>query len=479
MEKEYGHNFSEEILKALEELGYTKPTEVQERVIPLALEDKDIVVQSQTGSGKTAAFGIPLCEKISWEENNPVGLVLTPTRELAVQVKEELTNIGRFKRLRVAALFGKQPFSYQERELKQKTHIAVGTPGRVLDHLNRGTLKGDEIRYLIIDEADELLKMGFIEEVGEIISYLPKDRVTMLFSATMPERIKSLCTKYMKSYESIKIESEGITALNIKHYLYEVKEDKDWLLMDITKVENPDSCIIFCNTKEAVDRLYNKLKAKDYPCNKLHGGLEQDDRLRIMKDFKLGKFIYLITTDVAGRGIDIDNVNLVVNYDIPEVKEGYVHRTGRTGRAGKEGTAITFINEDRQERFLKDIEEYIGFSLERRQVPSRSEVDKARDAFENKIASKPKIKEEKGHKLNKSITKLYFNGGKKKKLRAVDFVGAICRVPGITAEDIGIIDIQENITYVEILNNKGEEVLKAMKDSTVKGKQLKVQKAKN
>ena len=197
-----------------------------------------------------------------------------------------------------------------------------------------------------------------------------------------------------------------------------------------------------------------------------------------MKDFKLGMFIYLITTDVAGRGIDIDNVNLVINYDIPEVKEGYVHRTGRTGRAGREGTAITFISEDRQERFLRDIEEYIGFSLERKEAPSRSEVDKAREAFDKKISSKPKIKEEKGHKLNKTITKLYFNGGKKKKLRAVDFVGAICRVPGITAEDIGIIDIQENISYVEVLNNKGEEVLKAMKNSTIKGKQLKVQKAK-
>ncbi len=478
MENGYGHKFSSEILKALEELGYTEPTEVQEKVIPLALEDKDIVVQSQTGSGKTAAFGIPLCEKISWEENDPVALVLTPTRELAVQVKEEITNIGRFKRLRVAALFGKQPFSYQERELKQKTHIAVGTPGRVLDHLNRGTLKSDEIRYLVIDEADELLNMGFIEEVGEIIRNLPRDRITMLFSATMPEEIKKLCSEYMESYESIKIESEGIAALNIKHYLYEVTEDKDWLLMDITKVENPDSCIIFCNTKEAVDKLYNKLKSKEYPCGKLHGGLEQEDRLRIMKDFKLGKFIYLITTDVAGRGIDIDNVNLVINYDIPEVKEAYVHRTGRTGRAGREGKALTFVT-PYQGRFLRAIEEYLGFNIEVLQRPTGREVDLSRDAFNNKIHSKPKLKKEKSSNLNKSITKIYFNGGKKKKIRPGDFVGAICTVPGITAEDIGIIDVQENISYVEILNNKGEIVLREMKNATIKGKSLKVQKAKS
>lgn len=474
-----GFTLSEEILKAIEDLGYQEPTEVQERVIPTALESRDIVVQSQTGSGKTAAFAIPLCQQVTWEENKPQALVLTPTRELAVQIKEDIINIGRFKRIKAAAVFGKQPFSLQERELKQKTHIVVGTPGRVKDHIDRGTLSLDQVKYLVIDEADEMLNMGFIDQVEGIIKSVPKDRVTMLFSATLPEEIRNLSRKYMKSPESIEIEATSIATETVEQGLYVLRdEEKLRALRNITTVENPDSCIIFCRTKENVDNVYERLKDNGYPCEKLHGGLLQEDRLRVMKDFKLGRFSYLVTTDVAARGIDIQEVSLVINYDLPLEKESYVHRIGRTGRAGKEGRALTFSTPC-EDRFLRNIEEYIGFSIPIKELPSREEVQLSAEAFQKKISQKPKLKQEKSAKLNKSIMKLYFNGGKKKKIRAVDFVGAICRIPGITAEDIGIIDVQDNISYVEILNNKGATVLKAMEKATVKGKQLKVQKARD
>lgn len=471
------YKLSEEIVRALMGLKYETPTEVQEKVIPVALEGKDMIVQSQTGSGKTASFGIPLCERVIWEENKPQALVLTPTRELAVQIKEDITNIGRFKRIKAVAVFGKQPFSQQQRELKQKTHIVIGTPGRVMDHIKRETLVLEDIKYLIIDEADEMLNMGFIDQVEAIIKAMPRNRITMLFSATVPEDIKRLCVKYMKEPVNIEIESSSIASMDVEHFIYEVKEeDKFKLLKNIMITENPDSSMVFCRTKDQVDNVYDKLNAMGYPCEKLHGGLMQDDRLAVMKDFKQGKFLCLVTTDVAARGIDVDSVNLVINYDIPLEKESYVHRIGRTGRAGKKGKALTFLT-PYEDRFLRQIEAYIDFEITKLNVPSKEEVLAAKEEFTKKINKKPKLKKDKSEDLNKGIMKIYFNGGKKKKIRAVDFVGTISNIQGVTAEDIGIIDIQDNISYVEILNGKGPMVLQAMRNTTVKGKQLKVQKA--
>jgi ATP-dependent RNA helicase DeaD len=473
------YQLSPDILRAIASLKYENPTEVQARVMPIALDNKDIVVKSQTGSGKTAAFGIPICERVDWEENNPQALVLTPTRELAVQVKEDITNIGRYKRVKVAAVFGKQPFSQQQRQLKQKTHIVVGTPGRVLDHIGKGTFKLDRIKYLIIDEADEMLNMGFIDQVEAIIQEVPKERVTMLFSATLPEDVDNLRRKYMKNPTHVEIKANGITTDKIEHFLYKVEdEDKFELLRDVTTIENPDSCIIFCRTKENVDTIYDKLKAYDYPCDKIHGGMAQDDRFMVMNNFKRGRFIYLVATDVAARGIDVDNISHVINFDIPLEKESYVHRTGRTGRAGKTGKAITFVN-SKENRFLSDIEAYIGFEIPKVEIPSREEVQSAQATFHKKISMKPTIKKDKSSELNKEIMKLYFNGGKKKKIRAVDFVGTLANIKGITVNDIGIIDIQDNVTYVDILNGKGLLVLNTMKNTTIKGKLLKVQKAYN
>ena len=273
------YHLSEEITRALAVLKYDQPTEVQKEVIPKALEKQDLVVKSQTGSGKTAAFAIPICEMMEWEEKKPQTLILTPTRELAVQVWEDVTNIGRFKRIKAMAVYGKEPFSKQKEELKQKTHIVVGTPGRMMDHIERGTLELDKIKFLIIDEADEMLNMGFIDEVEAIIKELLENRITMVFSATLPKDVENLCHQYMKDPIHIEIAATGVTTNTIEHAVIEVKEDdKTSLLKDVTVVENPDSCIIFCRTKENVENVYTELEKANYSCERLHGGLEQEDR---------------------------------------------------------------------------------------------------------------------------------------------------------------------------------------------------------
>lgn len=471
-------NLSEEILSTIASLQYQHPTEVQKKVIPRVLAERDLVVKSQTGSGKTASFAIPICEMVDWAENRPQALILTPTRELAVQIKEDFINIGRLKRINVVEVYGKQSFMYQKTKLKQKTHVVVGTPGRLLDHIQKGTLLLDQVRFLVIDEADELLNMGFIEQVEAIIKEVPDKRTTMLFSATLPDAITKLAQNYLRSPEEVEIEATGKTAGLIEHSLYWVEEnEKLQLLREVTIVENPDSCIIFCRTKDRVDLVVDHLTNHGYDCDKIHGGMIQEDRLDVMSEFKRGEFRYLIATDVAARGIDIENISLVINFDIPYEKESYVHRTGRTGRAGLKGKATTFVTE-REKRLLEEIEQLIGFPIPEKVKPTSEQVALARPAFEEKINSAPVIKQLKSEQLNKDITKLYFNGGKKKKLRAVDFVGTISKIDGISAEDIGIITILDTASYVEILNGKGAQVLSEMKHTTVKGKQLKVHVAK-
>ncbi|NLZ83418.1 MAG: DEAD/DEAH box helicase [Clostridiales bacterium] len=468
---------SEEILKSIKSLGYEHPTEVQERVIPYALEKRDLIVRSQTGSGKTASYGIPICQMVDWAENKPQVLILTPTRELAVQVREDITNIGRFKRIKAIALYGRHPFSIQKTELKQKNHVVVGTPGRIFDHIEKGTLALTEIKCLVIDEADEMLNMGFIDQVEAIIKKVPENRMTMLFSATLPNEVKGLSSKFMKEAMDIEIQSTGITVEKIEHYQYRTREDNKFsLLTDVTTVENPDSCIIFCETKEGVDIVFDRLARLGYPCKKIHGGMEQDDRLKVMNDFKRGVFRYLVATDVAARGIDIENISLIINYDVPLKKESYVHRTGRTGRAGLEGKAITFLT-SRQDKFMKEITEYIGFEIPIKSNPSKEEVDNEKDAFRAKLMEKPTLKRPRNEQLNKNIMTLYFNGGKKKKLRATNFVGVISNIEGVTAEDIGIITIFHTHTHVDILNNKGPLVLRTLKGTTICGKKLKVSEA--
>lgn len=470
------YKLSSELIKAISMLNYRNPTKVQELVIPAVLEQRDVIVKSQTGIGKTAAFAIPICELLDWNENKPQALVITPTRELALQVKEDIFNLGRFKRIKVAAVFGGTSFYKQERELKQKNHVVVGTPGRIMDHLERGTFDPSKIKYLVVDEADEMLNMGFIDQIESIIERMPKKRIAILLSATMPEDIVNLCDRYMKDPMRVEIEEESKAIERIKQEIYTVGEkDKLNLLVDITIVENPDSCIIFCNTKLKADELFEDMKRLEYNCGKLHGGMEQSERLRVIDDFRQGAFRYLVTTDVAARGIDIDDISLVINYDIPQDKESYVHRIGRTGRLGKSGKAITFVTPD-ENKYLEDIQDYIGNRMELKDRPDKDTVESKKQDFYEKMRSLPQIRQRKGEQLSRDIVKLHINAGKKNKMRAVDIVGTLCSIEGMTAEDIGVINIEDVSTFVEILNNKGDAVLEALKDKPIKGKLRKVKK---
>ena len=451
-------------------------------MIPLALENKDIIVESQTGSGKTVAFGIPLVELTEWEENKPQSLILVPTRELALQVKEDVMNVGRLKRIKATAVFGKSSFKTQKSELSQKSHVVVGTPGRILEHLEEGTLLVDKISRLVLDEADEMLNMGFVDQVEDIIRYLQKERQTMLFSATMPKEIVDLAKLYMKSDRaSVKMKQSAENTPQILHSFIKVEESaKEKRLLDLLTIENPDACIIFCNTKDTVDSVVDILYKEDLPVDKLHGGMDQDDRLDVMDEFRTGKLRYLVATDVAARGIDIDNITHVINFDVPYEKESFTHRTGRTGRAGKTGIALTMVSEKEQRRW-KEISDYAFEDSQKiTEVfpPSQRSVTRAKAAFEKKIKTRMKPKAARNKDLNKDITKIYINGGKKKKLRAVDFVGTLTSIKNVLAEDIGIITIQENVTYIEIMNGKGPYVISEMQNRTIKGKTLKVRKAK-
>ncbi|SMC53109.1 DEAD/DEAH box helicase [Sporomusa malonica] len=472
MDEQYhlsSYGFSKEIAKALETLGYETFTEVQEQVIPLALADKDVIVKSQTGSGKTAAFAIPVCEKIEVEQRNPQVLVLTPTRELAVQVKQYIANIGRFKKIRCAAVFGRQPMEAQKRELRQRVHVIVGTPGRSFDHIERKNINLEDIKYLIIDEADKMLDMGFLDQVKAIVEMLPENRVTMVFSATMPEQIQEICSKYMSNPVKLAVESKNPTTEKIQQAYYEVQEiDKFRLVKKIIYTERPDSCILFCNTREKVEFLFEKLKCEGYSCGGLHGGMEQRDRLHTIQGFKRGELQFLIATDVAARGIHVDDISLVINYDLPLDNESYVHRIGRTGRAGNQGAAITLATSN-ECRALAEIEEYIQHKIPKQETPTIAEVEQGKIIFASN-KSKPKCKSDISEKFNQDITRIRINAGKKAKMRPGDILGAITNIAGVGADDTGIIDVQETCSYVEILGGKGDLVIDALQSTKIKGK---------
>ncbi|MDF2568538.1 MAG: box helicase domain protein [Sporomusa sp.] len=463
------YGFSKEIVTALETIGYERLTEVQEQVIPLAFADKDVIVQSQTGSGKTGAFAIPICERVEVEQRNPQALVLTPTRELAVQVNQYIANIGRFKKIRCAAIFGRQSMELQKRELRQRVHVIVGTPGRTFDHIERKNINLDEIKYLIIDEADKMLDMGFLEQVKSIVEMLPENRVTMVFSATMPMQIQEVCSNYMRNPVMLEVESSNPTTEKIHQLWYEVEEvDKFRLIKKIIVTDRPDSCIMFCNTREKVETLLEKLKNEGYFCRGLHGGMEQRDRLQTIRGFKRGEFQFLIATDVAARGIHVDDISLVINYDMPIDNESYVHRIGRTGRAGSGGRAISLVTSfDR--RALAEIEEFVQYKIPKHEIPTIAEVEQGKVVFENN-KTEPKRKTDVTEKLNQDIDRIRINAGKKTKMRPGDILGAIANIKGVNAADIGIIDVQETCSYVEILGGKGDLVMHALQTAKIKGK---------
>lgn len=462
------------ILEALQKLGYKKLTPVQEQVIPILLDDQDVIVQAKTGSGKTAAFAIPIIDKIDWNENKPQALILSCTRELALQIKDDFDNIGTYKRIKTLAVFGKQPYRFQIHDLKQKTHVVAGTPGRILDHLQRETLDVSHLKYLVLDEADEMLNMGFIDTVKDILSRLPKNRVTCLCSATLPDAILELAEEFTKSAKRIKVDEESVVDINIDAYAYEVKEhEKTEFLMKLLLKEQPSSAIIFCKTQEHVNEVCEYLYAQDCLVDKIHGGMLQEDRLENMDDFRMGRIQFLVATDVAARGIDVENVTHVINYDLPVEAESYIHRIGRTARIGKAGKAISFLSQyDGGRKEMIEAFLHTKFQIQDASEVMKLEINQKQIYHLNKQVVR---KEKKNKELQKEITRLYLNGGKKKKIRPGDIVGAICEIPGVNADDIGVIQVQEMASYVDILHNKGNTVLHALRNKTIKGKVLKVQ----
>lgn len=337
-------HLSENILKAVEKAGFEEPSPIQELTIPLALEGKDVIGQAQTGTGKTAAFGLPTLDKIDTSRHVVQALVIAPTRELAVQGQEELFRFGREKGVKVRSVYGGSSIEKQIKALRSGSHIVVGTPGRLLDLIKRKALKLDHVETLILDEADEMLNMGFLEDIEAIISRVPENRQTLLFSATMPEAIKRIGVKFMYDPEHVRVAAKELTTDLVDQYYIRVKEQEKFDTMTrLIDVERPELAIVFGRTKRRVDELTRGLKLRGYRAEGIHGDLDQGKRLRVLRDFKNDNIDILVATDVAARGLDISGVTHVYNYDIPQDPESYVHRIGRTGRAGKHGQSVTFV----------------------------------------------------------------------------------------------------------------------------------------
>lgn len=337
-------HLSTELLAEIEKAGFVEASPIQEQTIPLAMAGKDVIGQAQTGTGKTVAFGFPTLEKIDTDNPAVQALVIAPTRELAVQSQEELFRFGRSKGVKVRSVYGGSSIEKQIKALKSGAHIVVGTPGRLLDLIKRKALKLNQIETLILDEADEMLNMGFLEDIESIISRVPEERQTLLFSATMPDAIKRIGVKFMKEPEHVKIAAKELTTELVDQYYIRVKENEKFDTMTrLMDVEQPELSIVFGRTKRRVDELTRGLKIRGFRAEGIHGDLDQGKRLRVLRDFKNGNLDVLVATDVAARGLDISGVTHVYNYDIPQDPESYVHRIGRTGRAGKSGQSITFV----------------------------------------------------------------------------------------------------------------------------------------
>jgi len=350
-------NISASTLKSIKRMGFEEATPIQEGTITHAMEGRDVLGQAQTGTGKTAAFGIPLIEKIDPKNPNIQGLIIAPTRELAIQVSEELYKLGYDKRVKLLSVYGGQDISRQIRALKNNPQIIVGTPGRILDHINRRTLKLENVNTLILDEADEMLNMGFIEDINSILTNVPATRQTLLFSATMPGPIRKIANTFMKEPVEVKIKSKEMTVENIEQFFVKAAErEKFDVLSRIINVHQPELAIIFGRTKRRVDELSHALSIRGYLAEGIHGDLSQAKRMSVLKQFKENKIDILVATDVAARGLDISGVTHVYNFDIPQDPESYVHRIGRTGRAGKSGMAITFVT-PREMGYLRIVEE--------------------------------------------------------------------------------------------------------------------------
>ena len=486
----------------------------------------DLIGQAQTGTGKTAAFGIPILEKVDPKLKKLQAIVLCPTRELAIQVADEIRNLSRYMHgIKVLPIYGGQDIVKQIRSLKSGTQIVIGTPGRVMDHMRRKTMKLDFVHTVVLDEADEMLNMGFREDIEFVLSGVPEERQTVLFSATMPKPIMEITKKFQNNAKVIKVTKKELTVPNIEQYYYDVKpKKKEEVLSRLLDIYSPRLSVVFCNTKKQVDLLVNALLGRGYFAAGLHGDMKQEQRDRVMQGFRTGKTEILVATDVAARGIDVDEVEAVFNYDLPQDDEYYVHRIGRTGRAGREGRAFSFVS-GKEVYKLKEIQRYCKTKIYAQKVPSLNDV--ANTKMENILDDVERVIEQEDldmminaieERVNNSeftamdmaaaflkiccgmtednktteendwefgdtgagedgMVRLFINIGKKQRVRPGDILGAIAGESGMDGKLIGTIDMYDKYTFVEVPREYAREVLNAMKNVKIKGKTVAVEPA--
>ena len=512
---------NEKTKRALQDAGYLCPTPIQEQAIPVILEGKDFIGQSKTGTGKTASYSLPIIEKIECTNKKVQAVVLCPTRELAVQVADEVRKFLKYQEgIKTIAIYGGQDIETQIRMLKKGVQIVIGTPGRIMDHLRRKTLKLDNVKMCVLDEADEMLNMGFEEDIETILKNVPSERQTVLFSATMNKRIMEITKKYLKNPKKVKIQAEELTVNEIEQISIQVKETmKSEALMRLIEVYRPQKAIVFCNTKKRVDDLIEVLKQNHFKAEALHGDIKQTVREKIMKRMRNGEFQILVATDVVARGIDIQDVEFVLNYDIPQEEEYYVHRIGRTGRNGNTGKAVTFVV-GKEKSKLQSIKRYSNAKIKEGNIPTIAEINKIRnkvtiERIQNVIdksefeyedilnelkeknniediiralltivcgKNKPKenIKNEiKVHIKNGENVKLFFNLGKKDNIKVKDIVGSIASNCGINGDKIGKINILDKFSFVEISGKYVEDIMNGMQGKQVKGRDCNIEIAKH
>ena len=517
---------SEEIQKAVRYMGFEEASPIQAKAIPAMISGIDLIGQAQTGTGKTAAFGIPILEKVDPKLKKLQAIVLCPTRELAIQVADEIRNLSRYMHgIKVLPIYGGQDIVKQIRSLKSGTQIVIGTPGRVMDHMRRKTMKLDFVHTVVLDEADEMLNMGFREDIEFVLSGVPEERQIVLFSATMPKPIMEITKKFQNNAKVIKVTKKELTVPNIEQYYYDVKpKKKEEVLSRLLDIYSPRLSVVFCNTKKQVDLLVNALLGRGYFAAGLHGDMKQEQRDRVMQGFRTGKTEILVATDVAARGIDVDEVEAVFNYDLPQDDEYYVHRIGRTGRAGREGRAFSFVS-GKEVYKLKEIQRYCKTKIYAQKVPSLNDVantkmenilddvervieqedlDMMINAIEERVNNSEftamdmaaaflkiccgmtednKNTEEKDWEFGDTgagedgMVRLFINIGKKQRVRPGDILGAIAGESGMDGKLIGTIDMYDKYTFVEVPREYAREVLNAMKNVKIKGKTVAVEPA--
>jgi ATP-dependent RNA helicase DeaD len=460
------------LLQAIHDVGYDAPSPIQEQAIPPLLAGSDVIGQAQTGSGKTAAFGLPMLQYVDPEEHEVQGLVLTPTRELCIQVTQALRAYGKSKGVDVVAVFGGAPIRTQQAQLRGGGHIVVGTVGRVKDLISRHSIVLHACRFVVLDEADEMLDLGFLEDVERILSLTPSSRQTTLFSATMPPAIRHLADQYLYDPVTIKVKTATLTVDTVEQFALEVKpREKPDRLLEVLEAENPDQAIVFVRTKIRCEQLFRTLRDRGMNVKALHGDMSQGARDGVMISFKDGRLPLLVATDVASRGLDISGISHVINFDIPPSPDVYVHRIGRTGRVGRSGRAITFY-EPRQQRELQAIERHAGVKLSPWVKDARVAPTAAKPARPRRH-SKPHV----SPNGDGPVRKLIISGGRAAGLEPSDIVHAITAATGLDGEAVRNVRVLERFAFVDVPEVEADRVVDSVRGTSVNGHQLQLESA--